>query len=155
MEVSRNLPTMIGLLTALRDGCANGYLQSVIETVYADVFSDLLEMARHLLEQGYKDPAAVVIGSVLESHLHMPCNKHGLAITYSNGQPRNADLLNTDLKGAGAYDKGDQKATTAWLDLRNKAAHGKYNEYTKEQVALLLEKVRNFLQRVPAQAGVL
>jgi len=150
MEVSRDLPTMVGLLTALRDEYANGYLQSVIALVYADVFSDLLEMARRLLEQGYKDPAAVVIGSVLESHLHNLCNKHGLAMTYSNGQPRNADVLNADLKSAGAYDKGEQKAVTAWLDLRNKAAHGKYNEYTKEQVLLLLENVHNFLQRIPA-----
>jgi len=148
MEVSRDLPTMVGLLTALRDEYANGNLQSVIELVYADVLSDFLEMARHLLEQGYKDPAAVVIGSVLEAHLHNLCHKHGLAVTYSNGQPRNADVLNADLKGAGAYDKGDQKAVTACLDLRNKAAHGKYNECTKEQVALLLENVRNFLQRV-------
>jgi hypothetical protein len=31
-------------------------------------------------------------------------------------------MLNADLKGAGAYDKRDQKAVTAWLDLRNKAA---------------------------------
>jgi hypothetical protein len=150
MEISQDLPTLVGLLTALRNEYANGYLQSVIELVYADVFSDFLEMARYLLEQDYKDPAAVVIGSVLESHLHNLCHKHGLAITYSNGQPRNADTLNADLKGAGAYDKGEQKTVTTWLDLRNKAAHGKYNEYTKEQVALLLENVRTFLQKVPA-----
>jgi hypothetical protein len=149
MEISQDLPAMVGLLTALRDEYANGYLQSVIDLVYADVFSDFLEMARYLLEQGYKDPAAVVIGSVLESHFHKLCNKYGLAITYSNGQPRNADTLNADLKGAGAYDKSEQKAVTTWLDLRNKAAHGKYNEYTKEQVALLLENVRTFLQKVP------
>jgi hypothetical protein len=150
MEISQDIPAMVGLLSALRDEYANGYLKSVIELVYADVFSDFLEMAQILLEQGYKDPAVVVIGSVLELHLHKLCTKHGLTIIYTNGQPRNAEALNTDLKAAGAYDTADQKGVTAWLDLRNKAAHGKYNEYTRERVALLLENVRNFLQRIPA-----
>jgi hypothetical protein len=29
-------------------------------------------------------------------------------------------------------DRGN-RSPLAWLDLRNKAAHGQYNEYTKEQ----------------------
>jgi hypothetical protein len=150
LEISGDIPAMVGLLSALRDEYANGYLKSVIALVYADVFSDFLEMARCLLEQGCKDPAVVVIGTVLEAHLHNLCNKHGLAITYTDGQPRNAEALNADLKSAGAYDTGDQKGVTAWLDLRNKASHGKYNEYTRDHVAVLLENVRNFLQRIPA-----
>jgi hypothetical protein len=56
--------------------------------------------------------------------------------------------LNADLAKAGKYDKGDQKQVTAWLDLRNKAAHGKYTEYTKERVDLMLDGVRNFVSRV-------
>jgi hypothetical protein len=39
---------------------------------------------------------------------------------------------------------------TAWLDLRNKAAHGQYADYTKEQVALTLQGVRDFISRHPA-----
>jgi hypothetical protein len=34
--------------------------------------------------------------------------------------------------------------------LRNKAAHGHYTEYTKPQVELLLQAVRDFLRRHPA-----
>jgi hypothetical protein len=51
---------------------------------------------------------------------------------------------------AGAYSILDQKSVTAWLDLRNKAAHGRYAEYQKEQVALLIDSVRNFMVRHPA-----
>jgi len=59
-------------------------------------------------------------------------------------------MLNADLATSGVYGKLDQKNVTAWLDLRNKAAHGHYNEYTKEQVALLLNAVRDFVTRLPA-----
>ena len=38
----------------------------------------------------------------------------------------------------------------AWNDTRNKAAHGKYSEYTKDQVALLIQSVRDFITRNPA-----
>lgn len=58
--------------------------------------------------------------------------------------------MNADLAGANVYSKLDQKNVTAWLDLRNKAAHGKYGEYTKEQVALLIQSVRDFITRNPA-----
>ena len=41
-----------------------------------------------------------------------------------------------------------QKQITAWLDLRNNAAHGKYSEYTQEQVSLLLQGVMDFIIRI-------
>lgn len=58
--------------------------------------------------------------------------------------------MNSDLVNAQVYSKLDQKNVTAWLDLRNKAAHGKYSEYTKDQVSLLIAGVRDFLTRNPA-----
>lgn len=140
----------VGMLQALRTEYEAGYLQSVVELVHADIFADFLEMAHHLLEQGYKDPAAVVTGSVLESHLHKLCDKNSIPAVNPDGSPKKADKLNAELTAGGAYNLLDQKSVTAWLDLRNKAAHGKYAEYTKDQVALMLENVRNFISRIPA-----
>jgi hypothetical protein len=62
-----------GTLQALRDDYESGYLQSVVELVHADIFADFLDMADYLIQQGYKDPAAVVAGSVLEEHLRKLC----------------------------------------------------------------------------------
>lgn len=64
--------------------------------------------------------------------------------------PKKADLLNSELAAGNTYSKLDQKNITAWLDLRNKAAHGKYAEYTPEQVGLLIAGIRDFLTRNPA-----
>lgn len=143
------VPHIAGVLSALRTAYETGYLATVAELIHADIFSDFLKMAEYLLSEGYKDPAAVIIGSVLEEHLRQLCVKKGIAVTVA-GKAKKADLLNSDLAAQSVYSKLDQKSITAWLDLRNKAAHGKYTEYSKEQVALLLQGVRDFMARVPA-----
>jgi hypothetical protein len=141
-----------GVLQALRNDYDSGYLQSVVELVHADIFADFLDMADYLLQQGYKDPGAVVSGSVLEAHLRKLCGKHGIAVVKSDGTtPKTADALNAELAaGATNYSKLDQKSVLAWLELRNNAAHGKYSAYTKEQVAGMIQGVREFASRHPA-----
>jgi len=108
-------------------------------------------MAEHLLSQGYKDPAAVMIGSVLEENLRQLCSNNEIEIEFDKDGiliAKKADRLNSDLAKAEIYTKLDQKAVTMWLDLRNKATHGKYDEYTKDQVELMLHGVTEFLARV-------
>lgn len=141
---------MLGVVKALRYDLSAGYLQSVVELVHAAVFANFLEMASHLQESGYKDAAAVICGSTLESHLRELCNKYGIAILDTNGKPKKADLINADLTKANAYSGLDHKNVTAWLGLRNKAAHGDYAQYTSEQVALLISGVGDFMARTPA-----
>ena len=106
-------------------------------------------MSEYLLSEGYKDPAAVIAGSVLEEHLRKLCIRNGIAVE-TTGKPKKADTLNSELAAKTVYSKLDQKSVTAWLDLRNKAAHGKYSEYNKEQVDLMIKSVRDFLSRNPA-----
>lgn len=142
----------LGVLKALRADYTKGYLLSVTELIHADVFSDFLEMADYLLSEEYKDPAAVIAGTVLEGHLRKLCDKSGIPTIKLTGEPKKAESMNTELATANAYSnsKLDQKSVTAWLDLRNKAAHGHYAEYTKEQVALLIQSIRDFITRNPA-----
>ena len=140
-----------GTLKAIREALDNDFLIRYEELIHADIFSDFLEMASYLLTEGYKDAAAVIIGSVLEEHIRKLCAKPKPEISIvSNGRPKKADTLNSELASAGVLTKLDQKNVTAWLDLRNKSAHGKYSEYTQQQVELLLQSVQDFLTRVPA-----
>lgn len=139
---------LVGILKALRSDYAAGYFQTVEALIHAEIFADFIEMAEYLLSQKYKDPAAVIVGSVLEEHLRKLCGKHSVA-TSSGTSPKKADALNSELCAAGAYSKLDQKNVTAWLDLRNKAAHGHYDQYTQQQVELFVQSVRDFLTRNP------
>lgn len=145
----RVLDDLIGILKAVRMDYTQGYLQTIQELVHADLFADFLEMAEYLLEEGYKDPAAVMVGGVLEEHLRKLAIKNGIQVL-ENGKSKKADRLNSDLAGGCVHSKLDQKSITAWLDLRNKAAHGKYSEYQHEQVLLMLLGVRDYLTRLIA-----
>ena len=139
----------INILKSIRDEVENDWLISIKEMVSAEIFTDFLEMSKYLLDQNYKDPAAVMIGSVLEEHLRQLCRKNSVDIDYLNKSgdnvPKKADSLNSDLVKAGVYGVLEQKNVTAWLDLRNRAAHGKYGEYSKEQVDLMYQGVLNFI----------
>ncbi len=148
-ELHVHTSSIIGIVKALRHDLGAGYLQTLVELVHAAVFADFIDMASHLKESGYKDAAAVVCGSTLESHLRELCNKHGVAAE-TNGKPKKADQINAELAKRGAYSALDQKNVTAWLGLRNKAAHGDYQAYSNEQVGLLIAGVRDFLTRTPA-----
>ena len=61
--------------------------------------------------------------------------------------PKKADAMNADLTKAGIYNLLSQKSVTGWLDLRNNAAHGKYDEYSQEQVKLMYQGVTDFIAR--------
>ena len=152
-EDNVKLSPLKGVLDGLYQDLKAGYLKSFSELIHADIFSDYIEMAEYLLEEGYKDPAAVITGSTLEEHLRKLCIKNGIDIEIlSSGKLRSkkADGMNSDLAKQGVYSKLEQKSVTAWLDLRNKAAHGKYSEYDENQVKQLIIGVRDFIVRNPA-----
>lgn len=137
-----------GILKSIKAEIDNGWLISFKGLVSSEIFTDFLEMAEHLLNENYKDPAAVMIGSVLEEHLRQLCTKHKIPLNDPiKEKPKRADLLNSELSNADVYNKLDQKNVTAWLDLRNKAAHGRYTEYNQLQVEHLLKSVTEFISR--------
>jgi len=143
------LRNIIGTINALKSDLENDFLKNIQEIIQSEVFSDYLEMAEHLEKEGYKDPAAVLIGSTLEAHLRELCKSFSIdtEITNSKGKmiPKKSSVMNSDLAKKGTYSSAYQKQITAWLDIRNSAAHGKYSEYSKEEIKLMLQGVRQFI----------
>jgi len=138
-----------GLLHDLK----KNYLKSLAKIIHGDVFEDYLEMAEHLLNEGYKDPAAVITGSTLEEHLRQLCLNNGIDIDVQTGtgqRPKRAGQINSELAKNEVYSILDQKSIIAWLDLRNKTAHGKYHEYSPKKVELMVMGIRDFINRNPA-----
>jgi hypothetical protein len=83
---------------------------------------------------------------VLEQHLRKLCIRHGVA-TEVGGKSKKADTINSELALKNVYGKLEQKSVTAWLDLRNKAAHAEYGTYDADKVKILLLGVRDFTHR--------
>lgn len=156
-QCQSNAPYHVKIGKALLDELMSELNSSWLWTTHgiatAEVYADFLEMGEDLLDAGYKDAAAVMIGGVLEEHLRRLCARNGIATTHEkDGKTiaKKADAMNSELAGEGIYSKLDQKWVTTALDLRNKAAHGHYAAYDKEQVrTILLQSTTNFLQRQP------
>lgn len=143
-----------GMLNALRKEYENGYFTDVSELVRAETFTDFLDQAEYLMSEGYKDSAAVIMGGVLEQHIKSLCIKNLISMSTlkPNGETRLLKLheLNAELAKANVYNKAYQKSITSFLAVRNAAAHGKWDEYTAEQVKQTLGGVTAFIASNPA-----
>jgi hypothetical protein len=54
--------------------------------------------------------------------------------------------MNAELAKAGVYNLLTQKKITALADLRNKAAHGKWTEFTPSDVEQMIAQIRAFME---------
>lgn len=135
---------MVGVARAIKHDLDNGLLVHFKALVQADVFADFLEMGEYLLQEGYKDAAAVIIGSVLEDGLRKIAEANGIPLALTSGKPMTIEPLNVELAKHEVYSKLVQKQITSWAHIRNKAAHGEFGEYNKEQVQMMLLFVQDF-----------
>lgn len=126
------------IFLAAQEDFEGGYLRSVRNLVQAEVYSTELDQARELLSAGYKTPAAVVAGVVLESGLRQMCNDRSLPAG-------KLDRMNADLSKAGAYNLLVQKQITAIADIRNNAAHGNSEQFQNKDVSDMISYVESFL----------
>jgi len=132
----------VAVLRAAKEDIEGGYLQKVEMLVSAEVFSDFLEMAEHLLDNGYKDPAASLIGAVLEGGLRRICGNNDLVVKSDD----NISSLNRKLADKkDVYNPLQQKQIQVWNDIRNNADHGYFDQYKPDDVIDMLRGVRNFL----------
>lgn len=129
---------MKSVFLAALDDYKNGYLTSLKNLVQAEVFDSELEQAQELLSSGYKLAAAVIAGVVLETTLRDLCLQNGLSLG-------KLDKMNAELAKIGAYNKLQQKRITALADIRNSAAHGKPEEFSGDDVTMMIRDIEQFL----------
>lgn len=136
---SSDIHPIIGLLTGALDDLEKGYLLGQEFIIASEVFDSVLEQAKYLRQTGYKDPAAVLARVVLEDALKR------LARVEDIDDTQKASKINEELKKAGRYAQPQWRLIQAWLDIGNAAAHGKFGEYTDEDVEKLIEDIERFL----------
>jgi len=131
----------VAILRAAKEDIKGGYLQKIETLVSASVFSDFLEMAEHLLGNGYKDPTASLIGAVLENGLRRICSTNNLTVKADD----NISSLNQKLAQKQVYNPLQQGQIQVWNKLRDYADHGHFDQYKPNDVADMLKGVRSFL----------
>ncbi|WP_151745044.1 HEPN domain-containing protein [Acinetobacter calcoaceticus] len=139
-DTPKRLRQLIPILNAAYDDLKNGFLITFKQIVQAEVFDSELEQAKSLLESGYKNAAAVIAGVVLETAIKELCLNNGIDI-----ERKRLTQLSDDLAKSGVYNKLQQKQITALADIRNNAAHGNYDEFTKEDVERMISDIERFL----------
>jgi len=131
-----------GILKAAKDDYDHGQLFELRRLVEAELFDDFLEQAQHLFDSGYYQPAAVIAGGVLEDGLRKLCVRNKIALPAT---PK-LDAMNTELAKAGVFSMLTQKRITAMADLRNKAAHGQWDQFTSDDVIEMIQAVRRLME---------
>ena len=132
-----------GILESVKQDFEKGLL-NVDNRITTEVFADFLEMADYLIEQGLKDPAASIIGAVLEDALRKLAVSNNIPLVKDNGSAKTIEPLNQDLYSAHVYEKLIFKQITSWADVRNNAAHGHYDCFDLDQVKMMMQFVEKF-----------
>lgn len=97
-----------------------------------------------MLDEGYKDACAVILGAVLEDTLRKIAEANSIPVTNQKGKPLTIDPLNIEVSKQGVYGPLVQKQVTSWANLRNDAAHGHFDKYDESQVKHMLLFVQKF-----------
>jgi hypothetical protein len=137
-ENPTRLSRLRAVFLAAKEDFEGGFLSSVRHLVQAEVFSTELEQARELLTAGYKVPAAVICGVVLETNLRSLCEARDLAVG-------KLDKMNADLAKAGQYNSLVQKRITALAAIRNSAAHGNSSDFNEKDMQSMIEEVERLV----------
>ncbi len=141
----------LAILHTAKDDYENNYLFDTRTLIEAEVFDDFLEQAEELLRKKYHGAAAVITGCVLEDGLRKLCKRNGITVINQGTKSISVDdatidPMNVELAKAGIYNALWQKKITALADLRNKAAHGKWTEFTEKDVEDMIRDVRRFME---------
>ena len=141
-----------GMLEGLKDDYENGFLDDLEKRVVANISADYMTQVEGLFSEGKSGendhvPAAVLCGAVLEDALRRLCDRQDptVATDKPNGRPKALNDLIQDLQKADAFNKAKAQQLRGWAQIRNSAAHGKFKEFNRDDVDLMIKGVTNFL----------
>ena len=139
------IPTVTGVLNALRDSVSQGLLQSLESRLRANIHDDFLVQASELLDADFHVAALVLTGGVLEDHLQKMVQARGLGLPKRGSISKYNDLLRDN-----AYDQPRWRRIQSIGDLRNDAAHGKGSAITLDDAKDAHTFVERFIADNPA-----
>ena len=144
--------TIVSTLKALKEDFEKGFLGNLLLQIEAEISADYMGQAERLLKErqsGKYDhvPAAVLAGAVLEKSLRTLCDNHTPPIptVNSKGELKTLNPLIDDLKKVGVFNELKAKQLRAWADIRNKAAHGEFEKFTRSDVEGMIKGIGDFL----------
>lgn len=151
-----NVEQFIGKLQATQFDLNDGVLRYQIQD---EVVIDLLQQVDDLLAEGSTKanghiPAAVLAGAVLENFLRALCARTSppIPVIHNNGTNKTLGMLVGELEKIEFYNPVESKQITVWVNIRNYAAHGQFDQFNSEQVKEMIDGIRKFIAKHQAKA---
>lgn len=142
----------IQFLKAVSEDFDQGFFDDIGTQIEAEIAADYLGQAKTLVESELREqissaPAAVLSGAVLERCLRSMCEQLSPPepTTLNNGKPLTLNPLIDALRKRGAFNELRAKHLRAWADIRNSAAHGRFEEFTTDEVKAMVRGIELFL----------
>lgn len=141
----------VGILTAAEKDLQGDWLETTGGAIAREVLTDLLRQARLQLDGKNLRAAAIIAGAVLEKQLHALCSAKGIKV-YNEIQNKAVIKKGLQLTGEAykkkIYDRQTNKEVITWLELFDKAAGGKGDEVTTEQVKTMVGGILGLLTKI-------
>lgn len=143
----------VSFLKAIKKDFEDGFFESLEAQIDAEISSDYLHQAEQLLTHGKSEnksyiPAAVLSGAVLERGLRSIATKlQPPEPIEANGKALMLGGLVDALKKRQLYNELTAKQLRSWVDIRNAAAHGKFDDFNESQTKAMVSGITDFLAR--------
>ncbi|MFD0856803.1 hypothetical protein ACFQ07_31515 [Actinomadura adrarensis] len=150
-ESNQHAAWVVKSMAAILEAWAKSTSETWAQTLPFEVQSrieaatDLMEQVQLLLDEPKVHPAAptVLAGAALEEFLRSRVVAMGLT---PNGKP-GINTYAAALQAAGDLSRQEVKDITAWAGRRNDAAHGDFDDLTRESARLMVDGINLFLQK--------
>jgi len=138
-----NALSILGSLKSIKENLDEGLIIGFEDIVFAEAFSDLVEQAEYLYEQGYALACGVILRAILEERLKKLCERNDCIP--GKARPTINDY-NQNLYTTQIYDKITFKHVDAMAAIGNTAAHND-PELNNQEVERFLRDLQAFLLR--------
>ncbi len=132
--------TLRGILHAVKADLRDGHVVNARNQGRAEVEHELLTKVHALLDLNLKDPAAMLLGAILELRLRNLCSRYGITNVES------IDPMNTELSKRRHYSEVIQHDIKKWGFIRNKADHAEFDAYSFEEVEQMYNGILEFIR---------
>ncbi len=134
------IKVLAGIFQSAKEAFDGGYLFDVERDISAEIFGDIVVLAKQALAEDNKDVAAVLASAALEDALKRHATANGL-----NVDEASMSNVISALKSKGLVSGAQKSMLAAMLQMRNHAMHARWEKFEKPDVSSLIGFVEQFL----------
>jgi hypothetical protein len=149
----RDAKSLRGIIDSAKESYSHGMFEPIFAQIERAIAGDYLAQAEQLLEEGQRGksdhvPAAVLLGAIFEKKLRALCAAQSppIDLMTTAGDHKMVNVLIDDLKKVGVYGETKAKELRWIAGVRNHAAHGEFDKFSRADVERMQAAVGHFVE---------